>query len=77
MWINRSKYNELQRVEKRYETLIEIERRRRHSEDFYRNLLHECEEQLEQYKQKYTNEVQKRLELAELVDRLSNTKEME
>lgn len=77
MWISRSKYNELQRIERRYETLLQVEYRRHCSEDSYRNLLHECEEQLEQYKQKYADEVQKRLELAELVDRLSNTKEME
>lgn len=77
MWISRSKYNELQRIERRYETLLQVECRRLRSEDSYRNLLHECEKQLEQYKQKYTDEVQKRLELAELVDRLSNTKEME
>ena len=67
----------MQRIERRYETLLEVERRRRRSEDFYRNLLHECEKQLEQYKQKYADEVQKRLELAELVDHSRNTKEVE
>lgn len=77
MWISRSRYNELRRIEMRYETLLNTEYRRRRSENSYRNLLHECEEQLEQYKQKYADEVQKRLELAELVNHLRSTKEAE
>ena len=77
MWISRSRYNELQRIERRYETLLQVEYRRHRSEDSYRNLLHECEKQLEQYKHKYADEVQKRLELTELVNHLSNTREVE
>ena len=70
MWISRAEYNALKALNKEYHSQYidslcwQIEQLRKEKS--------KLKEQCEEYKQKYANEVQKRLELIELYERQTN-----